>query len=798
MNQRLISPSAKLTIAAGSRFVQNTLKGIPFLVILGIGLSLGGCNSSTDKKSSQHLFQAETYLKQGQLSAAAIEARNAMQYEATQEKATLVLGEVALTMGDAPGAIEMIGPLKSKDALFIKARALIELDQYDEAASLLEKYKSTLALSPDYFVLLGEIALAENNLEQARSLFNEALKLSPEYKPALHGMANLALTETNKEEVINWLNQAVGEDKTYTPALITQGEFYLRSGQPSVAEEALSSALINLNRFDLMTPEKYLTMSYLAQSFIDQGRTSEALNIRKQLKQSPQGKLKARIEQAVNAYTEGDLAKAVTAFEDVLTIAPKHKKTSLALGMLKYQEGDIEAAEHLLQQATDDNDEISAKTYQVLTVSRMKLKKNSEAQDILQQGLAAYPDNTELLILSGLIDFNQGTTDKAQTTLKQVIQAEPTNGVALTLLGNIEIRQQNPKQARELFKQAIASTPDLKDAYQGYISTYPKNSKQPLISLQKLVEEQKPPTAEGQLALGVAMLAAGEYSQAKTHSELILQKMPEQEARAKRLLGTAEYFLALNAIKASQPQKTFQLLKSSLKNTNELPAAAAVLTKVGLEINKVPETQEVIENFAQNTRYKSLAYELLADIQLHEKQPAQAVKHLEDAWNQAQNFRIAMKLYKAQTAAQQPTDVTQKYIKQWHQQTEKNYRAQNNTQTEQAYEQSLFALTSIFEREQQNTQAIENYRKLLTMKPDSALYLNNLAWLLFVEKEADALEVARKAYKNAPQTPEVIDTLGWILVQQGQQIEGVTLLEKALSIDPSSQVIQKHLKEAKN
>ena len=78
----------------------------------------------------------------------------------------------------------------------------------------------------------------------------------------------------------------------------------------------------------------------------------------------------------------------------------------------------------------------------------------------------------------------------------------------------------------------------------------------------------------------------------------------------------------------------------------------------------------------------------------------------------------------------------------------------------------------------QNQEAIAQYEALLKLKPNGALDLNNLANLYQSEKDSRAMATAELALRLAPDNPAVQDTLGWILVEQGQLPRALDLLAK--------------------
>ena len=85
-----------------------------------------------------------------------------------------------------------------------------------------------------------------------------------------------------------------------------------------------------------------------------------------------------------------------------------------------------------------------------------------------------------------------------------------------------------------------------------------------------------------------------------------------------------------------------------------------------------------------------------------------------------------------------------------------------------------------------NKAAIEQYQIILKQAPTYMPALNNLATAYQQEKNPLALEYAEKAYQLAPGSAAVMDTLGWILVEQGNTTRGLPLLEKAVSLAPEA------------
>ena len=92
-----------------------------------------------------------------------------------------------------------------------------------------------------------------------------------------------------------------------------------------------------------------------------------------------------------------------------------------------------------------------------------------------------------------------------------------------------------------------------------------------------------------------------------------------------------------------------------------------------------------------------------------------------------------------------------------------------------------------------NKKAVEQYQLVLETDPKNVRALNDLAWLYQQEKDPRALATAEKGYQIEPDNPRITDTLGWILLQQGETARGLGLLQKAVEKDPVSTELRYHL-----
>jgi tetratricopeptide (TPR) repeat protein len=93
--------------------------------------------------------------------------------------------------------------------------------------------------------------------------------------------------------------------------------------------------------------------------------------------------------------------------------------------------------------------------------------------------------------------------------------------------------------------------------------------------------------------------------------------------------------------------------------------------------------------------------------------------------------------------------------------------------------------------------AREALDKALVLDPNNAQILNYLGYSLLERNElARALPMIRKAYQFAPDSPAITDSMGWAYFQSGEFGEAVILLEKAAKAAGNDLAINEHLGDA--
>jgi Flp pilus assembly protein TadD len=88
--------------------------------------------------------------------------------------------------------------------------------------------------------------------------------------------------------------------------------------------------------------------------------------------------------------------------------------------------------------------------------------------------------------------------------------------------------------------------------------------------------------------------------------------------------------------------------------------------------------------------------------------------------------------------------------------------------------------------------AVHQFEWLAAKRPNDPLVFNNLAWLYSQQKDPRAQAMAEKAYKLAPRSGAIADTLGWILENRGDNAGALKYLQQASANQSGDPAVQYH------
>jgi len=369
-------------------------------------------------------------------------------------------------------------------------------------------------------------------------------------------------------------------------------------------------------------------------------------------------------------------------------------------------------------------------------------KKPEEARKRFEAVLNKDPRSFQaLLALAELRARNKGSPDEVTALIVKAIEGNPKESAPrLALIGHY-MRNGDPKRAVTAAQDALAALPE-----------HPE-----------LLD-----------ALGSAQQAAGETRQAiATYKKLALLQ-PESPRPYVRM---AEVQIA-----AKDYDDAHQSLRKALTLKPDLIEAQRSIVSLDVTMDRVPDAIAMAREIQKQRPKESVGFILEGNVHASKKDWGKAISAYRQGLTQVDASELAIKLHATLRSGGQAAEAD-KLATSWVQEHPKD-------DTFRLY------LAELALGRKDYASAMQQYRTVLEMQPDSALVLNNLAWAASQAKDPKALEYAEKANALAPDQPWIMDTLGVLLVEKGDTTRGIQLLQRASSLSPQATSFRLNLAKA--
>ena len=397
------------------------------------------------------------------------------------------------------------------------------------------------------------------------------------------------------------------------------------------------------------------------------------------------------------------------------------------------------------------------------------------AKQAFTAALKLQPDFLPAHLNLAQIDLMTGDTAAAEARYRKVLSYDENNLNALLALaalaesnGQVEKTAQWLKQAHERHPEAIQPTLLLVQHHRQQGDT------DRALDLAEAVAAVHPREPTVLVALAQTQLQAGEDKDALA----TLRKLVDAAPRSPE----AHYLLGAMQIKQQETAAARSSLQQALQLQADYPAAQLALGRLYISDKDYPTTLGIAADLQQAHPDAAYGDELTGDVYATRKAYQQAADAYALAYSKNGSALLAQKLYQSRLQAGE-TGAAHEALRQW-----------LAVHPEDISIRSLLAQALL--RANQPSKAIEEYKKLLEYAPDKVSALNNLAWLYQEEKNPEGIKYAERAYKLVPNRPEVIDTLGWLLVQNGETNRGLVLLQEAATKAPHLPDIRYHMAAA--
>jgi len=736
--------------------------------------------------------------------------RQAIQLGAPKEQALPWLARTLVKMGKFQDAADLEVPHSGMTAQAMaslqaeRANALIYLKNAQEAGTAISEGERALANigtsepSEDLQIAKAKLAFINKQSAQAMSLVSDSLRRNPKNLEALYTKAQFLLTENKETEAFNVLQQIIAVKPSEILAHVAIADIQLHAGNLGAAE----AAIVNAEKMNSSLPRVKYARAKLE---LRRGNLTKANETILHILRVAPGHLPSVLLGSAVSYGLGNYEQSQKGAALVLAQLPGEAFATKLLAASQLKQGNhkvaLETVISGLRLSPDDAELLS-----MAGEAHLQAKNYTKAMDYLDRAATLQPRNQEIKqklaqgymavgeMERGLAELQQAVdlsekASRADTFLINILLARkefdkalqavavldkklPNNPVSHTLRAAVYQGKNDRTAARRELEKALAIQPEF----------FPAIAKLALMDVEDKRPEQARKRFEALLEKSAdninAMMALAKLAQAaKQDGEY--RKWLERAAQAQPHAIPPRASLAQHYLSRNEPTRAVAIAREAVTAN---PGSAEALTMLGGVQLAIGEQQNALVSLAQATIKEPGSADThyqLGSAQMTVKRLGDARVSLEKALSiQSGHPGALIKLHQLLVLVGDKAAAEYRFN-----QIQKHHADNPAVQVYVAQQ---------YQSSGRNREAVALYEAVLPKLPGNAAVMNNLANLYYLEKDGRALQMAEQAYRLVPENADVIDTLGWILVEQGQAKRAIDLLHRALEKAPKSASIRYH------
>ncbi len=627
-----------------------------------------------------------------------------------------------------------------------------DLDAADDAALAMS------SIAPDHPMagfLRGRVAFQRGDYDSALELLQSVGAKYPQFVPVQGVLGAVSLKRGEFEQAEVYLSTAVAAEPTNATARQLLAEARMRMRRPEEAAQTLRDGLLN----DENNPR---LLAMLGRANMQSGAADDGIEmLRKSLDADP-GNAQAMIALAAAYVRQGKREEAVRLIEGLPAGALDESRRQILLVVARYDEANPgpaqEKLEELLAQSPDDPSilALAGSFYQVT-------KDYASARKQFERVLKAEPSNSNAQFAILRIDEIENDYTRSREIFNEIRQRDPRNVTALLVLARLAETDGDHDQAIAFAREAHAAD---ETALMPNIILVGESLRRREVddaeNFARLAVTHHDDVAQAQAAMGMVMSERGLNNEAAPFFRRATQLEPNNYFYHARLARTQ-----IATGKLAQARDSYRL---ALQNNPADLASLRSLAVLEVRAGNGAIADDLLRQARARYGDGPTMDELTGDVRNAQQNYAEALASFVAANEVAPSWPLTAKIFsmRQKTATPNPTEP----LEQW-------------LDDNPSHAPARLMLAQTFQRGGDENKAIQQYEMLIVDHPDSALALNNLAWLYFTqpgtENRVRALEIADRAHRLAPANYDIADTLGWIQFRSGQADAGVLTLREALA-----------------
>lgn len=473
---------------------------------------------------------------------------------------------------------------------------------------------------------------------------------------------------------------------------------------------------------------------------VQQGRVGPGVEYLERALAKDPAQAQAAIVLAVAYLQRGEASKAAGIAERLVTAEPKNVAAHNLLGLCRATAGDGKGARVAFEKAVELD--------RTFNMARLNLAR---------------------------LDIAEGRYDAARTGLGSMLKERPGDVLAMSELASTEVAAGRPGEAIRWLEKARAEQKRNAAVVNRLVELYLRGKEtDKALAVAKEAEAAAPEDPSVLGALSRALIAAGDMKTAQA----VLSRMSRLAgSNPVALVQTAQLQLQADDLKGA----AYSTDKALAARPDSLPANVlmALIDMRGGDFAKAEQRGKAI---VASYPASPLGHRLLGDAALAQKNYPQAIASYRDGLKKDPSTESALMLFRAYMQSGNRTKGVE-FMNGWVKEHPGDAAAVRALADGQLATGNLIG-------------ARGGYEAVLKLGGEDPVVLNNLANVLGRQGDKAALEYAERAYRVAPTDPSVQDTLGWILVEQGQLQDGLRHLREARLRSPQDPEIRYHLAAA--
>jgi putative PEP-CTERM system TPR-repeat lipoprotein len=780
-------------------------------------------------------MRVETLLM-GNQPQALIDAITANQIVLPEPARSVALARAALEAGKPDQALTTLQPVLSSDPKSIEVRVVRAqaLAQKGDLDGALAQAKEVVADAPEAYEgqqIEGRVLLALGQSAAAEAALDSALKhLPPGVNLPTQGFLLAALTEAQLAQ--KKLTEAAATYQKLAQRLPEAQATRLLGGRIKLARGDAKGAVSDLQKLTTDYPDFTEAQVALGAAEMTQGSLEQAQQELSQVVHAAPDNVEARkllAQVQLQLQRPGDAAQS-------LTVGPAAGDPQLysLLGQARVQNGEAGAAINTLERGVRSNpadvalkvqlaqaylaagrtrdvltltadDKLVDPRLDMLRIDAMALERGADAARAeVERLLAARPKNVSTLNFAAAYYASQNEPTRARSLLQTALSIAPHDVSTLVNSARLSLAGGDAHTAEAQLRSALAADERSVEARTSLAGVLARNGavNDAVKLVQTGIDQAKSPddVVALQFALARVQLLAGKTTDASALLDKLVAAHPDRADVANEA--------GLLLLAARQPEGALKQFKSAVGVAASNAEYVYNVGRTQLALKQPADARDSFERAAQLRAEWLPPVAALAVLDLREKGVDAALTRVNGVLaKRAGDANVMLLKGDVQAAAGRFADAVETYgqVQKVHPSTDvvlKLYQARVGAHQADP-EQPLVAWLPSHPRDARVHAALGEYylatgklaqstpqlEAATAQAPDDVSSLNNLAWAYQQLKDARAQAVAEKAYQLAPNSPEITDTYGWILVQAHATDRALPLLEKAsrAATDPTIQ-----------